>query len=55
MKKSFEKKIVSESCFVEIDDGCVEMEDEKKIRGSILQTYKRKNMLTSTEMRVGKV
>lgn len=51
MRKSFEKKIVSESWFVGVDGGCVEMENEKKIRGSILQSYK-KNTLTFIEMRV---
>lgn len=54
MRKFFEKKIVPESWFVGVDGGCVEMENEKKIRGSILQTYKRNNMLTFTEMRLGK-
>lgn len=44
MRKSFEK-IVFESWFVGVDSGCVEMEDEKKIRGSILQTYKRKKYI----------
>lgn len=54
MRKNFEKKVVSESWLVGVDGGCVEMENEKKIRGSILQSYKRKNTLTFIELRVGK-